>query len=152
MIETKIDLTAIDYGVILHQCNCYAMGAGLAKNLYAKWPVIKESHTKFINQFPVNERVFLLGEIDIVDIIPNELTVINCFSQLHFRRFASDPQRYTDYCAVRHVLSKVRDMNFDRPIYMPALFGAGLAGGDPKIIQPIIKHYLPNAIICHYTP
>lgn len=45
----KKDITTIDEGVILHQVNCQnAMGSGVAKALFSKWPQIKQNTIKLL--------------------------------------------------------------------------------------------------------
>lgn len=41
----KGNILDVEEGIIIHQVNCFdVMGAGLAKSLYTKYPVIKETY------------------------------------------------------------------------------------------------------------
>ena len=150
-IET-FDLTTIEKGIIVHQCNCYTMGAGLAKALYTKWPVVRR---RFLYDTSKKNGVDILGSYDIVPATPT-VTVVNAYTQLEYGR---DGKRYTDYGAMKMAFSSLRlatypDTHFNPPrlnpdhkFYFPYLYGCGLGGGDVKIVHSIIEKYFPDAIL-----
>lgn len=136
----KGDLTEIKSGIIVHQVNCFGMGRGLARALYTKWPAVKEHHAELVAK---SHPLHLLGQAQFV-IIDRHLSVVNCFSQFHY---GADGKRYTDYGAIKMAFDSIRRASFGQQHYFPLLFGAGLGGGDPKIVQELIKMYFPEAIL-----
>lgn len=59
------------FDLILHQCNCFGIGAGIAHYLFQEFPVIKQSY-EYDSQT-------LFGEIDFHETPYG--TIVNCFSQ-----------------------------------------------------------------------
>ena len=42
------DITTLKKGILLQQVNCQnAMGSGVAKAIYTRWPIVKEEYHKF---------------------------------------------------------------------------------------------------------
>ena len=87
-IKMKIvntDILTVTSGIIAHGVNCQgAMGSGVAKVLYTKYPEVRE--------------VFMQvgkGDLGSVTIVPvtSELTVVNCYTQ---EFYGYDGKRYAD--------------------------------------------------------
>lgn len=149
MTTIKGDLTKIEKGYIFQCVNCKsAMGAGLAKSLYTKWPEIKERYHHYCS---VKKPLDILGEWLVVD-VGKDLNVVNIFGQLNY---GNDGKRYADYGAIKIALSSFLDWmlhwgNPELPVYFSSNFAAGLAGGDPEIIHQIIEMYFEDAILVEY--
>ena len=167
MKAIKGDITAIEKGVIIHQVNCQnTIGSGLARAIYEKWPVVKEKYHEFCRLRPKLssglDDLALLGEIQEISVqYDPQITVINVFGQLNYGGGAKTGVRYTDYGALKTALHEIRSRiilgNYDDnesnrvlPFYIPKFLGAGLGGGDYKIIHRLIEHYLPDAILVDF--
>jgi len=75
--------------IICHQVNCRAaMGAGLARQIRDKWPVVFEEYVKVCNPKK-------LGDFQVVQVAP-QLYVANLFGQLNYGR----DKRQTNYAAL----------------------------------------------------
>ena len=144
------DLLDIKAGIICHQVNCQLkMGAGLARQIRNKWPVVYSEYIRVMSQAPAKDR---LGICQMVEITPKTLYVANLFGQFHYLPRGT---RHTDYNALAvalRSLSKWRQTFFSGafPVFVPELMGCGLAGGDIKEVHAIIRGTLPNAIIVRY--
>ena len=68
-IEINKDITTVDEGIIIHQVNCQnRMGAGVARALYLKYPIIKELYHESFNRF---SKEILFGKIHFLTINKN---------------------------------------------------------------------------------
>ncbi len=140
-IITK-DILTVESGMIFSQVNCQkVMGAGLAKQIRDKWPIVFDEYIQFSNSW--NTDFERLGQCNVVK-VKEGLFVVNCFGQLHYGK---DKHRYTDYAALNQIFRKLGRDKKDY-IYFPYLFACGLAGGDWEIVSKMIDYYFPNAIIC----
>ena len=159
----KADITEIETGVIIQQVNCQnSMGAGLSRAIYEKWPIVKTKYHEFYNVFAVNHPrhadLMLLGQYHSVIVQSKpKIEVINVFGQLEFGRDG----RFTDYAALKKAFKCISlhkkckifwddEKNEELPFYIPRFLGAGLGGGDCKIIHRLIELYLPDAILVDY--
>ena len=62
------DITTLKKGILLQQVNCQnAMGSGVAKAIYLKWPIVKEEYHKFSQNKNPNDLLGLIQEIKIND-------------------------------------------------------------------------------------
>lgn len=118
------------------------MGAGLAKGIRNRFPLVYKEYMKLYNDGGLK-----LGKIQIVP-VEARLSIINMMAQDRYGRH----RRYTDYKAFRNCLKEIKKfMNrYDYPddkLYFPYKIGCNLAGGDWNIIKAMIEKYFPNAII-----
>jgi O-acetyl-ADP-ribose deacetylase (regulator of RNase III) len=128
------DLLKCTEAHILHSCNDRGvMGSGIAKALRDEYP---EVFTEYRVIFEKNG--LALGDVIVVP-TPDQKIVYNLIGQ---RGFGRDGKVYVDYDAIRTGLQKVNEMGFD-PVAMPKI-GAGLGGGDWKIIEAIIEEEFTN--------
>lgn len=147
----KGDILDAKHGIIGHQVNCrMVMGAGLAKQIREKYPMVFSEYQEVMGATPFHAR---LGKCQIVQVGP-DLYVANLFGQADF---APSGIRHTSYNALSmalHGLYDWRTKNFkteaDMPIYLPFGLGSGLARGDWAVIQELINSAVPNAIIVKY--
>ena len=123
----------MDEEYLLHQTNCCGvMGSGIAKAIRSKYPDVYKEYKQLCEQNKDNKKT-LLGTVQAV---PSKGKVIlNCFGQENF-----GPGLQTDYDALRScfkiINERAKEIGFTR-VGMPKI-GAGLGGGDWKIISAII--------------
>lgn len=128
------DITTVTMGVIAHGVNCQgAMGSGVARALYEKWPIVKAQYlTK-----PTGKA--MLGICDLVRVSDNDqLFVCNCYTQLFYGKNG----RFADPKSIDNSLWKAYEYAdyYHLPLYMPKI-GAGLGGLDwEKEVEPIVIH------------
>ena len=147
----KGDILDVNQGIIGHQVNCrMVMGAGLAKQIRNKYPVVYKDYMEVMGPAAPDKR---LGKCQLVQ-VGIGLYVANLFGQ-----FGYIPRgvQHTDYNALSmalHGLHEWRRINFGTPermpIYLPSGLGCGLAGGDWNIVVKLISTAIPDAIIVRY--
>ena len=139
-------------GIIGHQVNCQlVMGAGLAKQIRAKYPKVFDEYKKIFGKISLNKR---LGKCQIVEIETGTLYVANLFGQVNY---LPRHTTHTDHIAITRALRQMawwrdRVMGSTFPIYLPYGLGCGLAGGNWNQILATIKDVIPNAIIVKLPP
>lgn len=131
----KGDLLRSDCNVIIHQANCFAtMGAGIAKQIKSRYPKAYDADKMY--SVPVGSRE-RLGGYSLATV--GDKVIVNMYSQYHYGR-----GKQTDYGAMKKALTNIlidvthRGMS-DIKIGMPYGIGCGLAGGDWKIVENIIR-------------
>lgn len=138
---TTGDLLEAKEKVIVHGCNNRGvMGSGVAKQIRAKWP----------NVFDVYHLKHQVFGLELGSIIPVETAdgkiIVNAITQ---DGFGQDGQQYVSYDAIERCFSLINDRAPSWEVTEIALprIGAGLGGGDWKIIEDIItrtaKNYVP---------
>lgn len=134
------DLLQSDADIICHQVNCRnVMGAGVAKAIYTKWPIVKTKYHDFCKDFA--NPADLLGKIQIIP-VNNEQRVINIFGQLNYGR--SPGIIYTNYKALEEAFSKINNLYKGKIIAFPYKFGCGLAGGDWSTVETLMLDFLKD--------
>jgi len=126
-----------EFDVIIHGCNCFCtMGAGIAKTIKQVFPEAYQADLKTKKGEKTK-----LGEISFVkvEMENGKLIIVNGYTQYHWRGRG----RKADYEAIRKVFAKVKKQFSGLRIAYPAL-GAGLAGGDWKVISEIINEELED--------
>lgn len=122
-----------DIKFILHGCNSLGkMGAGFAKQIKNKYPEIFDPYETFCK-----ENKNTLGEIVVVKTKTN-LVVLNAITQHN----VGIGRKQVSYDAVHEIFSKLNRLPTTR-IDMPKL-GAGLGGGDWRVIEAIINSACPS--------
>lgn len=116
------DITTIEApAIIIHGVNCQgAMGSGIARAIYEKWPRVREDY--------INYGSMELGTIQPVA-VGKELWVVNCFTQEYY---GADKKKYADIGAIVDCLQSVSLLAQSLPIwdiYSPRI-GCGLGGLD----------------------
>lgn len=116
-----------EFDVIVHGCNCFhTMGGGIALQIKKAFPDAYRADLYTPHGSP-----FKLGTYS--KAVIGELTVVNAYTQYTFDR-GND----VEYCAVYNVFKQIaQDFPFSR-IGIPCI-GAGLAGGDWKLLSHIIE-------------
>lgn len=137
------DIFTVDCDIIAHQVNCRGvMGAGLAKQIRNKYPIVYERYKNYCPD-PA-----LLGKVQVIN--TGTVYVANLFAQEGFGR----DKRYTDYDALNNCLSKLRDYMVEHDLHTLALpygLGCGLAGGDWNKVYNIIKDVFDNEALVVYV-
>jgi hypothetical protein len=139
-------------GVLVHQVNCQQVaGRGLAGEIRYQWPAWfdhyshKPAHFDHIDVFHVNYPT--LPSVTIVSLYAQNwygtherqtdyeaFTITLVRFRYHIARTGEDPQSWADNHG---------------GIYMPMGIGCGLAGGDWKVIEPILVREMPaNFTLC----
>lgn len=130
---------------ICHQVNCQnAMGAGVAKALYEKWPSVKAEYHAFCGK--CHTPAELLGSHQLVSVGEGKW-VINIFGQLEFGR--SKNKVYTDYAALEKVFAAISQ--YDGSFAFPHGIGCGLANGDWNIVYGLIEKYFVDKDVVLYS-
>lgn len=118
------------YDVVIHGCNCMCvMGAGVAKALSTKWPDVKS-----VDKHTVKGDENKLGNFTYV-CTPENLIIVNLYTQYRYGRRGV----FVDYDAIQEGFRKVRSLFGEDKKYLYPQIGAGLAGGDWKLIEGIIE-------------
>lgn len=131
-----------DNKIIAHICNDKGgWGAGFVMALSKKW---KEPETKYRNK-----KSYVLGTVDYVK-VEDGLWVANMIAQHNTGRDENGdiPLRYT---ALVHCLINLNVMaeHLNASIHLPKI-GSGLAGGDWKIIEQIIRECTTVSVNIYY--
>ncbi len=136
------DALSHEEGIIVHGCNCHGvMGAGIAKSIKNCFP---NAYNVYRHEYENNG--LFLGNITYTMVLPNKI-IVNANTQYD----TGTDKRYVNYEAVAKCFSKVlelADLQYSKTgkkldIVFP-MIGAGLAGGNWKIIETIILETIGN--------
>lgn len=138
MIYKKGNLLDVNTGIIVHGCNAQGvMGAGVAKLLKEKYP---DCFKNYVQDLDFGHG---LGNVSWCwlycgDSHERNVCIASCITQEFYGR---DPDtRYVSYDAIDDcfytVFAEASECGWD--VHMPKI-GAGLGGGDWKIIETIIE-------------
>lgn len=140
------DLLEADADAICQQVNCRgAMGAGLAKQICAKWPDVRKSYCEFCDA--VGSPYELLGRIHEIKTEKMPFAVINIFGQLNYGK---QDVCYTDYNALKMAFMEINKRYQGKTLAFPMGFACGLAGGDWDIVLDLMLAYLPGCRVKIY--
>lgn len=147
MIKTVVgDILDATEDIICHQVNCRGvMGAGVAKTLYTRWPIIKKTYIRYCRRFENQNE--LLGRVLPVAVEPNK-TVLNIFGQLDYGR--DKYRKYTDYVALTKAFDDIRSKYHNKSFAFPYGFGCGLANGDWNIVENMLNTYFGDMNVTIY--
>ena len=146
MIYKEQDITTVEApALIAHGVNCAdAMGSGVARAIYMKWPTVKAMYHKHGSM--------QLGDAQFVD-VEHGLLVANCFTQKTYGRdpdfqYAS-PQAISE--ALKAVAAKAIEFGVDE-VHIPRI-GCGLGGLDWErdvvpVLMEIEEDALLNFVVC----
>jgi O-acetyl-ADP-ribose deacetylase (regulator of RNase III) len=143
------DITTIESGIIAHVCNDKGvMGAGVAKALYSKWPVVREEYMRHFRdrqyiEIPDSD---FLGTVAFAFVKP-DLYVANMVAQHGFGR---DGRKYLDDQALEDCLEEVFNMQLmsGLDVYVPYNMGCGLAGGDWSEVSAMLERIFLEVTVC----
>lgn len=123
------------FDLIVHGCNCFGtMGAGIARQIKEQFPKAYQAD----RSTPIGDQS-KLGEISWAKekTTSGELIIINGYTQFDYKGSGQK----VDYEAIRSVFQKIKEQFSGLRIGYPAI-GAGLGGGDWRIIAQIIEEEL----------
>lgn len=137
--------------IIVQQVNAKGvMGAGLAKSIYQKYPVVRtdyiSAHKRLVAEGKTPQD--MLGMVMFVQTKSNEQHyVANIIGQADIRKGANDKKVYTDYAALKLGLERVRQIaeQADLTVALPYEIGCGLANGSWLIVSGIIHEVFDNS-------
>lgn len=133
------DILTAKEDVICHQVNCMGnMGAGVAKSICQRWPVVKKEYVRFCRRYP---KATLLGKCQLVEIESNRY-VANIFGQFDYG--GNRYHRYTDYNALTQAFHELRSTYKGKSLAFPYGFGCGLANGDWNIVSDMLHTYFDD--------
>lgn len=136
------NLFSAQEGIICHQVNCKGvMGRGVAKTFKAQYPLAFNQYQSLCNDFVADE---LLGTILMRAETDNNWTCC-MFAQDDWRGYGCN----TDYAAFREccdaIKRQIKALHLGNiTINMPYGIGAGLGGGEWKIIHSILEEEFEN--------
>ena len=146
----KGDLLSVQEGIIAHGVNCQGvMGSGVALAIRRKYPEAYLSYIEYIENFQnlYSDQEFetksLLGCMQITHTENENLFIANCFTQ----DFYGTDRRHVNYEAVAQSFSELELYTYLGTLHIPKI-GAGLAGGDWKVIEAIINSVYDGDVIC----
>lgn len=143
--EIQGDLLDTDCKIILQGVNCQgAMGSGVARALYKKWPEVKESYQDWFTEYNAGiDGENFLGSINLVNISDGKV-VLNCFTQQYF---GPGDHLYLSYDALYSCMTQALILCETHykvsEIAIPKI-GCGLAGGDWNIVKAILNKVFPQ--------
>jgi O-acetyl-ADP-ribose deacetylase (regulator of RNase III) len=125
-----------DFDVVVQGCNCFnTMGGGIAREIRERYPVVAS-----VDMETVKGDYNKLGtwtECDAGE--KNRFTVINAYTQYNM----STGEDVFEYAAFALILQKLEKAYGDKRIGLPYI-GMGLAGGQKKVIIPMIEYFAQN--------
>ena len=134
MLSTiKGDIFSSDADIIAHGCNCKGgYGSGVAGVMAKKYP--KARHY-YLDKFCTEG--WRLGDVQFVKVCGKQEYIANCGTQ---KRYLPRGMRHVDYDAVRSCMEKVKEFAKTNKLTVAVpKIGAGLAGGDWRIIKKILE-------------
>lgn len=123
------------FDVILHGCNCQCqMGKGIALTIKKQFPEAYAADC----ETPKGDAA-KLGTISVASVErgAGRFDIVNAYTQFHWRGEGV----LADYDAIRNVMKTIKARYTGRRIGYPKI-GAGLAGGDWRVIAAIIDEEL----------
>lgn len=132
--------------VIAHGVNCSGgFGSGVAGTIAERLPAVKDA---YLQKF--NEVGWELGEVQFVPIgtSTGSAAIANCATQYNY---GSAGKRYCSYGHIKECMIRLRDFmstsSKENLILAMPRIGAGLGGGDWKIIEDIILEVFSDSNI-----
>lgn len=155
------DLRYLPMNFVVHQANCFTtMGAGIAASLAQKYPAVRHADNVFVAKHLSMglDRHYLLGWYSSATVINKkynrEMTILNVYSQFHYQAGQNDTKPAAISSAFTHLKNQLafRENGSEDVIRIgvPALYGAGLAAGNPEVNQKAMIDALkdcPNVIL-----
>lgn len=125
------DLLTSDEKFIVHGCNAKGkFRSGFAKGVRELYP---NCYKAYMKEYETNG--LTMGSVVVYQDPKNGVTIYNAITQ---PTFGYDGQQYVDYGAIKTALIRADDHATGGRLAMPKI-GAGLGGGDWKIISEIIE-------------
>lgn len=139
MVIHRTDILEVKEGLILHGVNCQkVMGAGLAKAIRDKWPIV---YKKYLEHFRYFDNQAILGYFLPVQVTP-DLWVGNCFTQYFYGRNNRQINYEAVYTSLEGAFTWASDSSLD-VIHMPKI-GCNLGGGEWSIVESMVRFHESN--------
>ena len=136
--ELKGDVFKSKDDILIHGCNCYCvMGAGVARIVRKAYPSAYAVDKKTGVGDPSKMGKYTYSKQKHYCYPEQDIIVINAYTQYGYS-WTSYKESVVDYDAIRTVMTSIKKDFPRKSISMPRI-GAGLAGGDWKIISDIIN-------------
>ncbi len=135
------------FDIIIHGCNCFCtMGAGIAKAIKSEFPEAFKADQ--ITEKGDKSKLGIFTQATTTR-SGHPITVINAYTQFNYRGKGIK----ADYDAIRKIFKKLKSEFPGKRFGFP-LIGAGLAGGDWKVISEIISEELQgeNYTLVKFAP
>ncbi|ETA74537.1 macro domain-containing protein [Ligilactobacillus equi] len=143
MREIIGDITKVQAGIIFQQVNCQnRMGAGVAKAIYTKFPVVKTAYHKYFTRFDAE---YLFGKCQLIRVSDN-LAVVNSFSQFYFGNARKTGKVYTDVAKLTASIRRTCEKFATQTVYIPKFIGCGLAGANWSEVISTVSD-IPNLVV-----
>jgi O-acetyl-ADP-ribose deacetylase (regulator of RNase III) len=140
IIYVKGDLFSTKCKYIGHGCNAQGvMGSGVAKQVKEKYPKAYEKYMSIFKQGKLR-----LGDYHLALTGKDDQYILNMITQENYG--VTPGKRYVSYDAIDSIFSRLNDFE---EIAIPKI-GAGLGGGDWKVIEAIINSRTPNTKVYVY--
>ena len=139
----------VNSGIICHQVNCQnVMGAGIAKDIYTKYPIVKEAYQNRCNLYSnqTERSAALYGHYQLVK-VSDSLMVANIFSQDKFGNGPKRKIRFTNPDYLINAINTIAEKYPNEYIYVPEKIGCGYGGGNWDEIKPRLDALSSNVII-----
>lgn len=146
----KGNLMDVKTGIIVHGCNAQGvMGSGVAKAVKEMYPIAFSQYERDVKKWDSLKET-MLGKISVVMTQNHSAIIVSAITQ---DKYGTD-RRQVNYEAVHVAFERIKyNMPFwqvkDRTINIPKI-GAGLGGGNWKIIETIINEVIGDEyrVIC----
>lgn len=133
--------------VIIHGANCHnIMGAGIARDLAAAYPILLDIDKSFYIPVSSVDRLGNYSRLSMKDQNDNSKWVLNAYTQYN-------PGKNLDYNALELVLKKINFAFSSEKVGVP-LIGCGLAGGNWNVVKKIVQRQLKDCdlTVVHFKP
>ena len=125
------------FDIIVHGCNCFnTMGSGIARQIKTVFPQAYEIDCQSIRGSKDKLGSFTYATVHLTNARKSKIIIANAYTQYNYGKGGL----YVDYDAVENSM-KLIDAYF--PLKLSVAYpkiGAGLAGGDWSIIDPILRN------------
>jgi hypothetical protein len=137
-----------DGGILVHQVNCIPVArAGLAGSIASTWPTWRRDYMS---------RPPKLGAAWLHHAKSQDKMCLAVIASIYGQQDIGRDKRQTHYRALeiglQTIAAATRDLRWlGHTLYVPIGMSCKLAGGDWKIVRPMIEKYLPDAILVNYV-
>lgn len=135
--------------VLVHGVNCQGkMNSGIAKQIRENYPRVFKEYLKYCEDNKpdytyMNELSDMLGNVQYVRNVRSGGHIFNAFTQ---EKYGYDGFRFCSYDAIDQVMNIISTDGIEGKIGMPKI-GAGLGGGNWKVIEAIISsHFIDRDV------
>jgi O-acetyl-ADP-ribose deacetylase (regulator of RNase III) len=128
-----------EFDVIVHGCNCFnSMGKGIAKTIKQNFPEAYKADQQS-NRGDKNKLGYFTTAT--VKKFLGDIIIVNAYTQFSYNSKYGKNKCMVDYIAIEDVMKRIKKTFHGSRIGYPKI-GAGLGGGDWKIISGIIDREL----------